>query len=84
MARDRLHEETVGMNVEQWLATVFTPMLVRDTLASSGDADALRGQLRALHDCEVLSDEAFALAQDRLDGAVDAVRRRAGLDESQS
>ncbi|GAA0711911.1 hypothetical protein Drose_14130 [Dactylosporangium roseum] len=68
------------MDAEQWLATVFTPALGRESLAYSNDADQLRGQLAALHDCGVLDDTAHADARQRLEQAVEAARRRAQFD----
>lgn len=67
------------MDGDQWLATVFTPALRRESMAYGGDADQLRGQLRALHDCDVLDDAAFAAAERRIDAAVEAARERAGF-----
>ncbi|WP_432839053.1 hypothetical protein [Dactylosporangium sp. CA-092794] len=68
------------MDAGQWLATVFTPMLERESLAYSQDADLLRGQLAALHDCGVLDDITHTDARQRLDQAVEAARRRARFD----
>ena len=62
------------MDGDHWLATVFTPLLERPSLAHGNDATILRGQLCALHDCEVLDDQVFADALERLDRAVDAAR----------
>jgi hypothetical protein len=64
---------------DHWLATVFTPLLARESLAHTKDAEILRGQLCALHDCEVLDDRVFADALARLDGAIDAARGSAAL-----
>lgn len=68
------------MDARQWLDTVFTPTLTRESLAYSHDADLLRGQLAALHDCAVLDDQAHADALRRLDAAVEEARRRARFD----
>ncbi len=69
-----------GMDAEQWLAAVFTPMLDRESLAYGYDADLLRGQLAALRDCGVLDDEVHADAKRRLDAAVEAAHRRGRFD----
>ncbi|MFF5225115.1 hypothetical protein [Dactylosporangium sp. NPDC000521] len=68
------------MDAAQWLAAVFTPALGRDSLAYSADADLIRGQLAALHACDVLDDAAHADALARLAAAVQAAERRAGFD----
>jgi hypothetical protein len=68
------------MDAQQWLATVFTPTLDRDSLAYSNDADLLRGQLAALHECDVLDDAAHAEAVRRLDAAIETARQRAAFD----
>jgi hypothetical protein len=39
----------------------------------------LRGQLRALHDCGVVTDEAYDAADEELDAAVKAARQRRQL-----
>src|SRR5947199_6397540 len=67
------------MDGDQWLSTVFTPCLRRESLAFGSDADLLRGQLRALRECEVLGEAEFAAAEHRLDAAVEAARERAGF-----
>jgi hypothetical protein len=64
------------VNADAWLNTIFTPCLDRDSLAYTNDADLLRGQLRALRDCDVLSDQAYTDAEARLDAAVEAARER--------
>jgi hypothetical protein len=60
------------MDAQQWLATVLTPTLGRESLAYTSDADVLRGQLAALRDCDVLDDETHAAAVQRLDEAIEA------------
>ncbi len=67
------------MTGDQWLTTVFTPCLRRESLAYGSDAELLRGQLRALRDCGVLDEAEFAAAERRLDAAVEAARERAGF-----
>ena len=67
------------MEGDQWLRSVFTPCLRRESLAYGSDADLLRAQLRALHDCAVLDDAEFTAAERRLDAAVEAARERAGF-----
>jgi hypothetical protein len=68
------------MDAQQWLDTVFTPALNREALAYTNDADLLRGQLAALHECDVLDDQTHADALWRLDRAVEAARHRASFD----
>jgi hypothetical protein len=65
---------------DEWLATLFDPALGRESLAYTSDADLLRAQLRALHDCGVLREDAFVDAQQRLDDAVTAAHQRARFD----
>ncbi len=64
------------MTGEEWLTTMFEPALATDTVVQVSQYDALRGQLRALHDCEVLSSDAVAEAEHRLDQARAAGRSR--------
>jgi hypothetical protein len=68
------------MNADAWLTTVFAPALERESLAYTNDADLLRGQLAALHDCEVLDENAWDDARRRLDAAVEVAHRRARFD----
>jgi hypothetical protein len=69
----------ISMDGDQWLTTVFAPCLRRESLAFGSDADLLRGQLRALRDCEVLDEAEYAAAEHRIDAAVEAARERAGF-----
>ena len=66
--------------MQQWLVTVFAAALGRESLAYTGDADLLRGQLAVLRECDVLDDEAHAEAVGRLDAAIEDARRRASFD----
>jgi hypothetical protein len=59
----------VLMTGEEWLTTVLEPALATRTAVYISQYDALRGQLRALHDCEVLTSDAVAEAERRLDQA---------------
>jgi hypothetical protein len=58
------------MTGDEWLAEVFRAALGSEAIGFGGDADNLRGQVRALHDCGVLSDEACDAAERDLDAAV--------------
>ena len=57
------------MDGQQWLATVFTPALERHSSRYQRDIDVLRGQIAALHECDVIDDSAHAGAMRRLDVA---------------
>jgi hypothetical protein len=70
----------VSMDAQHWLATVFGPTLHRESLAYTNDADLLRGQLAALHDCGVLDDEAYRDALRRLDAPIEAAHQQAHFD----
>jgi hypothetical protein len=65
------------MDARRWLSTVFQPALERESLAYTNDADLLRGQLAALHDCELLDDTAHSEALRQLETAVETARERA-------
>jgi hypothetical protein len=68
------------MDAQHWLSTVFTPSLERESLAYTNDADLLRGQLAALHDCELIGDDDYNEAQRRIEAAVKSARQRARFD----
>ncbi len=69
-----------SVDAKQWLAEVFTPALDRESLAYTNDADLLRGQLAALHECGVLDDRVHAEARRRLENAVEAAWQKARFD----
>jgi hypothetical protein len=64
------------MTGDEWLATVFQPALTAEPMVPGREYEALRGQLHALRDCEVLTPDAFAAAEQRLDEASEAARSR--------
>jgi hypothetical protein len=68
------------MDGARWLAELFEPALERETLAFTHDGKLLRAQLRALHDCGVLTEHQYADAERRLTEAVDAAHERARFD----
>jgi hypothetical protein len=67
------------MTGDEWLAEVFRAALGSEAIGFGGDADNLRGQVRALHDCGVLSDETRDSAERDLDAAVAASLERRRL-----
>jgi hypothetical protein len=68
------------MDARQWLTNAFPPALERESLAYTNDADLLRGQLAALHDCELIDDGTHTDAQQRLEAAIENARYRVRFD----